>query len=298
MKRASRSERAGGAERGVRAPASDAVGGAAGAKPPGPFADGAAGWDDYAPFYDWENARTIGRRDVAFWRGIARREGGPVLELGCGTGRLLIPIARAVTRVVGVDRSSAMLARASARRRRLPGRRRPGLVRGDIRALPLPARTFRVVIAPYGMVQSVIRDVDLDATLAEAARVLRPGGLIGVDLVPDLAAWDEYANRVSLRGSGPGGRRITLVETVRQDRRRGVTTFDDRFIVRRGRQTTAHTFRLTFRTRSMRDTLAHLERAGFSVEAVLGDYRGGAWDPRADVWVILGRLRAPAAGRL
>jgi ubiquinone/menaquinone biosynthesis C-methylase UbiE len=252
-------------------------------------ADGAAGWDDYAAFYDWENARTIGRRDVAFWQGLARREGGPILELGCGTGRLLMPLARASAPVVGVDRSSAMIGRAIARRRRLPLRRRPGIVRGDIRALPFPSRSFRCVIAPYGMLQSVIADDEFDATLAEARRVLRPGGVLGVDLVPDLPAWDEYANRVSLRGTAPGGRRITLVETVRQNRRKGLTTFDDRFIVRRGRRTTEHTFRLTFRTRSMRETLAHLERAGFCVEAVLGDYRGGPWDPRADVWVIVAR---------
>ena len=36
------------------------------------MAEGHEGWDDYAPFYDWENARTLGRRDVPFWRNLAR----------------------------------------------------------------------------------------------------------------------------------------------------------------------------------------------------------------------------------
>jgi ubiquinone/menaquinone biosynthesis C-methylase UbiE len=252
---------------------------------------GAQGWDAYAPFYDWENARTIGRRDAAFWRRVAQRTGGRTLELGCGTGRLLIPLARSGARVVGIDRSAEMLARALARRRRLNARLRPAIARGDIRALPLADARFNLVIAPYGMLQSIIDDGDLERVLREAARVLRPGGLLGVDLVPDLAAWDEYRDRVSLRGAGPGGRRITLIETVRQDRRRGVTTFVDRFIVRRGRRVSEHAFTLTFRSRSMRDTLAHLERAGFEIEAVLGDYRGRPWDLRADVWVILARAR-------
>ena len=44
--------------------------------------EGFEGWDDYAPFYDWENARTLGRRDVPFWRNLALNAGGPVLELG------------------------------------------------------------------------------------------------------------------------------------------------------------------------------------------------------------------------
>ena len=250
-------------------------------------ADGAAGWDDYAPFYDWENARTIGRRDAKFWQGLAKRAQGQVLELGCGTGRLLIPLARSGALVTGVDRSASMLARAVARRSRLPGSPSPFIVRGDIRALPFRSRRFHLVIAPYGMVQSLIADADLDATLSEAARVLVPGGRLGIDLVPDLAAWDEYTDRVSLRGPASGGRRITLIETVRQDRRRGLTHFDDRFLVRRGREVREHRFRLVFRTRSMDDMAAWLERHGFHIDAVLGDYRGAPWDRRADVWVIL-----------
>ena len=77
--------------------------------------DGTQGWDAYAPFYDWENARTLGRRDVAFWRRLADEAGGPVLELGCGTGRVLVPVARAGVPVVGVDLSAPMLDRARRR---------------------------------------------------------------------------------------------------------------------------------------------------------------------------------------
>src|SRR5947199_248093 len=47
--------------------------------------EGWQGWDAYAPFYDWENAQTLGRRDVPFWRRLAKRASGPVLELGRGT---------------------------------------------------------------------------------------------------------------------------------------------------------------------------------------------------------------------
>ena len=52
-----------------------------------------------------------------------------------------------------------------------------------------------------------------------------------------------------------------------------------------------HRFSLTFRTLSVPQMSARLEAAGFNVEAVLGDYRGGPWDSRADVWIILARRR-------
>src|SRR5918997_1041748 len=80
-----------------------------------PKREGWEGWDNYAPFYDWENARTVGRRDVPFWRRIAVASPGAVLELGWGTGRISLPLARAGVRLVGVDRSAAMLAHLRTR---------------------------------------------------------------------------------------------------------------------------------------------------------------------------------------
>ncbi|MBI2188136.1 MAG: class I SAM-dependent methyltransferase [Acidobacteria bacterium] len=253
--------------------------------------EGHDGWDDYAPFYDWENARTLGRRDVPFWRTVAAGARGPVLELGCGTGRIVVPLARAGIRLVGVDRSRSMLARARRRvaRARLDGRVR--LIRGDIRHLPFPASTFSTVLAPYGVLQSLLRERDLAATLASVHDVLEPGGTFGLELVADLPAWEEYRRRVSLRGwrGRPGSARVTLVETVRQDRARRLTIFNQEFVERRGRQRRTRRFALAFRTLSVPQMARRLEKAGFTVTALLGDYRGGPWDARADVWVILAK---------
>jgi SAM-dependent methyltransferase len=251
------------------------------------------GWDEYAPFYDWENAQTLGRRDVAFWRRQASAVRGPVLELGCGTGRISLPLAKAGTRLVGIDRSEPMLARAAKRALRLrapaAGARRPrlDLVRGDIRSLPFEDGRFGMVLAPYGVLQSLLRDRDLKATLDAVSRVLRPGGVFGLDLVPDVPEWKEYGRRVQMRGRASGGAHLTLVESVTQDRRRRLTVFQQEYQVRRGRQLSVHPFTLTFRTIPIRGMLRRLNRAGFAVRAILGNYQGGAWDERADVWIIL-----------
>jgi len=247
------------------------------------------GWDAYAPFYDWENARTLGRRDVPFWRALARRVGQPVLELGCGTGRLLTPLARAGVDVTGIDLSGPMLARAVARARRLPRPRRPAIVQGDIRALPFADRSFGCVMAPYGMVQSLLTDRDLAASLRDAARVLDRGGWLGVDLVPDLARWPVYRSQVRLRGRAARGATVTLVESVRQDRRRGLTIFDEQFIERVGRTERRRRFSLTFRTLPMAAMLRRIARAGFRIDEVVGDYQGAPWDAHADVWLVLAR---------
>lgn len=255
-------------------------------------AEGWKGWDEYAPFYDWENAQTVQRRDLAFWERLVRAQEGAVLELGCGTGRLTVPLARTGAHLVGIDRSTEMLARGRQRLRRARLNGAARLVRGDIRALPFRTRPgFALVMAPYGMLQSLTREKDLKATLQSVHRVLRRGGLFVIDLVPDLPRWDEYDNHTSLTGTGRGGRRITLVESVRQDVKKGLTIFDQEYTERRGRHRRVQRFSLTFRTLSVRQMARRLDGSGFAVQAVLGDYQGGPWDQRSDTWVIVARRR-------
>lgn len=248
------------------------------------------GWDDYAPYYDWENAQTVGRRDVKFWIDLARRSGGAVLELGCGTGRLSVPVAKVAPGFVGIDRSAPMLRRLQTRLRRARLGSRARVIRGDIRALPFRRRVrFGLVMAPYGMLQSLITDADLRATLTAVASVVAKGGRFVVDLVPDLPRWQEYDRRVSLKGRRPGGGRLTLIETVRQDYDKRLTIFDQEFVEHVDGRRTVHQVSIAFRTLTVTQTSRRLERAGFRIESVLGDYRGRAWSPESDVWVIVGR---------
>ena len=164
--------------------------------------EGWSGWDDYADFYDWENAQTLDRRDVRSGRRMADARQRPR--------------ARARMRDRARHHSRRAHRRAHCRRRSIVRDARPraeaietraiaratvSWLRGDIRFLPFRASArFDLVMAPYGILQSLVRESDLKATLASVARVLAPGGVFGLDLVPDLPVWKEYRNKVRFRG--------------------------------------------------------------------------------------------------
>ena len=145
-------------------------------------------------------------------------------------------------------------------------------------------------MAPYGILQSLTREADLTRTLAAVHRVLAPGGLFGIDLVPDVPRWREYERRLTLRGTGPRGLPIQLVETVRQDTQAAAD--DLRPGVHRGSRPGPHSRALLAvvpHRRPAGAAPAARSGAGFEVDAVLGDYDGRAWDDRADTWVVLAR---------
>ena len=81
--------------------------------------------------------------------------------------------------------------------------------------------------ARTGVLQSLLRDQDLRRTLLSVQRVLRPGGLFVMELVPDVPRWRDYDQRVRHLGRRRGGTtKISLVESVRQGRSRQLTVFE------------------------------------------------------------------------
>jgi SAM-dependent methyltransferase len=146
-----------------------------------------------AALYDFEYRRR--RADVTFYRRLvadrmACGPAGPVLDLACGTGRLLVPLLRDGWTVVGVDRAPAMLARARRRLARLaPGRRARGLlVRGDLRRLPV-AGPFAVAVCAFHSIQHLADEQDLARFLGGVAERLRPQGWLAFDVLPPDPRW-------------------------------------------------------------------------------------------------------------
>ena len=150
-------------------------------------------------------------------------------------------------------------------------------------------------MAPYGILQSLVRERDLTARCALGRpRAARAAGRSAIDLVPDLPRWAEYERtKTALAGADRPRRTRDAVESVRQDRRRAAHHLRPANTSSRAATAARHVshFSLTFRTLSVPQMTRRLERAGFRVDAVLGDYQGGPWDTRADVWVILASRR-------
>src|SRR5262249_46535019 len=113
--------------------------------------------------------------DIEFYLAHAREAGGPILDLGGGTGRVAWPLAEAGFEVTSLDSSASMLARSEAKRElaSLEARSRVELVHGDVRDFALP-RQFGLVIAPGRTFQLVLTPDDQRATLATIRRHLRP----------------------------------------------------------------------------------------------------------------------------
>jgi SAM-dependent methyltransferase len=153
--------------------------------------DLAAGTSEHyrdAVLYDFEYRRR--RADVNWYRALAARLAprGPVLELGAGSGRVSVALARDGVQVTGIDLAEPMLARAAERVQALPraARDRVELRRADMRSLAL-GRRFPLVICPFNAFQHLYSRRDVEAALAVVRDHLTPTGRFAFDVLhPDL----------------------------------------------------------------------------------------------------------------
>jgi SAM-dependent methyltransferase len=234
---------------------------------------------ELAAIYDAVHA---GRDDIGFWRAMAAAADGPALELGCGTGRVLLPLARAGFEVTGLDFSAAMLQRCRARIEAEPSevRERVRLVEADMTAFEV-GRRFASIICPFAGFQQ-LRTVDQQLACLERCRAhLLPQGRLVLDLPNPDPAPAEYARE------GPAdleatqqvvdwtdGRRIRWwMSVIGYDRSLQCNECEVTYeIVEAGgatrRMTESISLRYTFRYE-----LEHLlVRAGFRLVALYGDY--------------------------
>ena len=132
----------------------------------------------------------------SFYRDLAARTGGPVLELACGTGRLSVPLAEDGHDVVGLDVSGSML--GAARRKASAAGVEIEFVQTDMRSFELD-REFALVIVSCNSLSHLVTNEELVGALRRIGRHLAPGGLLAFDVAnPQIAelvrpgSWDGH----------------------------------------------------------------------------------------------------------
>lgn len=245
-----------------------------------------------ARFYDAAYARLplpqLDGRDAAFYRELAREGAGPVLELGCGTGRVLLQIAALGFPCTGLDASQHMLAR-TRQKSTFPNLR---LVHASMQSFDLAGERFGLIFSAFRAFQHLYGVEDQLACLACVRRHLAPGGRFAFDVfAPNLArmAAREEPETVDLRFSHEGEEVVRHAAVTRNP---AAQLLDVRFRYERwrdGRVVGNET--ASFRMRWFwRYELEHLlARAGFREIEIYGDFDRSPVAADSPAFVVVAR---------
>jgi SAM-dependent methyltransferase len=232
-----------------------------------------------ADFYDQVYAYR-NRNDVPFFVELARESGGPVLEIGCGTGRVLIPTAEAGIEIIGMDLSSWMLAKCHEKisRQSEETQSRVELIEQDMRDFDL-GRRFTLITTPFRPFQHLTTVEDQFSCLRAVRRHLDDSGRFVLDVfnpsIPALAdetRKDEFGDEPEFELDD--GRRVLMrARVLDRDFTNQVIDCEMIYYVTHPsgeKERLVHRFDMRYIFRYEAEHM--LARCGFEVEALYGDY--------------------------
>jgi SAM-dependent methyltransferase len=225
-------------------------------------------------YYDLENADFT--EDLDFWLSLAEDHGDPVLELGCGSGRVLLYLARRGHAVTGIDNSPEMLALlegklklASAKHLATP----PAYLLASLHDFQTPTR-FKLAIMPFNTFMHLLTPEAQLAALANIRRHLAPGAALALDMPNPTDAYAAQEQGVMLeRTFKDGERTVQQFSSVALDRAAQlahITWFYDAVSADGAVQRTV--VPLTLRYTFQHEMRLLLDRCGFSLDHLYGDY--------------------------
>jgi len=247
-------------------------------------------FDAFARFYDADYGAVDD--DLTFYRELAQRAGGPVLEVMCGSGRLLLPLARAGLRLAGVDVSGSMLSLARHRLAAANLSERVQLLEADIRERA-PRGPFGLAIVAINSFMHLANTGDQLRALEHIHAALGPGGLLAIDLFnPDARALAEHHGALALDKSftladGTRVQKFVAQHVDMATQTSHVTFFYDEIDTEsRVRRTT-----LPFTMRWLyRYELEHLlARAGFALDGLYGSYELDEYSAESELLLVVAR---------
>lgn len=263
----------------------------------GPAATVMGLYDD-ARIYDIENGRHT--EDIPYWEAlIDERQPASVLELGCGTGRLLAPIARrglargAEFKVVGLDLSTPLLAAAQQRIDADPDLRDTvRLVHADMSDFALEER-FDLVIIAFNGFGFVIGPERQRSCLQAVRRHLAPGGRLAIDVIVPRVSYLAVSERTSpmrlgveVRDPAPGVTRLLRYDTERYDPLRQVDDSIYHYELHHADgRVERHVRDLAWQMTFPNELELLMEYAGLRVTERYGDYERSPFDRRSNLYL-------------
>lgn len=222
--------------------------------------------------------------DGRFFLDLAEACGPRILDLGCGTGRLAIPLCRSGKQVTGLDAMPTMIDHARRKAAGLPIR----WIDGDFRDFDL-GEAYDLAISCAHAFQGLLTEDDQQRLLACTARHVVPGGMLAFDTRNPSPQHLEAPSGESHWQSfvDPAGETVHSSGTQHYDTATGLMRYDIfRTIRRTGERQTAH---ITIKFTSLERLRVLLSAAGFSIEQAYGTHRRDPWTPEAPEIVIVAR---------
>jgi SAM-dependent methyltransferase len=165
------------------------------------------------------------RADLGLWRELAATTGGPVLDVGAGTGRVALELARRGVTVIALDNDPVLLRECARRARGLPVQ----VVLGDARALTLAAPPVPLCLVPMQTIQ-LLDEAGRAAFLRAARARVAPGGLLACALTAELQPFDEADHIL------PAPDELRLGSVTYSSQPTAVRELEDRVVLERRRE--------------------------------------------------------------
>lgn len=252
----------------------------------------ATSFDQFARFYD-DDYRDYDD-DLGAILELAEQQGGDVVELGCGTGRVMLPLLAAGHRVTGIDVSQGLLdvARRKVAAAGLSGK--ATWIQADLTSVHLPAQSYSFAVCTSNTLMHFTTPDSQQRVLHMARAALKPGGLLFLDLFnPDVARLievqgvQELADRWVDERTGAqvikwSVRSVDFAEQLQET----LFIYEEILVSGEVRRTVCP-FTVRFLWRNEGELM--LREAGFEVEEVWGDHYGTPYDSQADHIIFLAR---------
>lgn len=236
--------------------------------------------------------------DLPFYRELAEAEGARVLEVACGSGRVLVPLVAAGCDVVGIDVSPHMLAIARGKLESNHKSGRGRLVEADMRDFTLDETGFDLAIVAVKSFAYLTTRQDQLRALDRIAAHLRPGGVLSIDLMhprldwlaaPDGSMKDDLLHRVAA-GNYTLSRVESVVRTDLAEQVRVIRSIYER-IDDAGAVIEKRFVEWPYRWTHRFEAEHLLERAGFDIEAVYGGYQRETFTSTSAAMIFVARKR-------